>query len=193
VWARRRAGPSSTRAQRTGVAALRAAGAGRGIGVSRGSRGVPGGGRGGQGLERPQEALLTDETARDVDAGDAQHQVPGRLRRDGRRGWLRQECPALRERRGAPAIGEQAEVADADEAVGADVEEEATEKLVDREFHHLPAVPVGVVAPAEADATIAEGERPVVGERDAVGVAAEIGEHVLGPREGRKVRDICWR
>jgi hypothetical protein len=48
-------------------------------------------------------------------------------------------------------------VADADEAVGDHVEQEATEELVDVEVHDLHAVPVGVVAPAEADAAVGEG------------------------------------
>jgi hypothetical protein len=80
-------------------------------------------------------------------------------------------------------------VADADEAVGDDVEEEAAEELVDREGHDLHAVPVGVVAPAKPDGAIGDGDEPIVGERDAVGVAAEIGEHMVGPGEGRLTVD----
>jgi len=131
-----------------------------------------------------QESLLTDRAALDVDAGDAQHEIAYGLRWVHRRRRVRQEAAALRERRRSPAVGEQAEVADADEAVGHDVEQEATEELVDVERHDFHAVAVGRVAPAEADAIVGEGEEPVVGERDAVGVAAEVGEHVRGPREG---------
>jgi hypothetical protein len=52
------------------------------------------------------------------------------------------------------------------------------------EVHDLHVVPVGVVAPAEADAAIGDGDEPVIGERDAVGGAAEVGEHVVGPAKG---------
>ena len=154
-----------------------------------GSRGVPGQRRGWQDVEPSQQALVTNWAALDIDAGDAQHQVPGRLWRYGRRGRLGQERPALPERVRAAAIGEQAEVADADEAVGDDVEQEATEEFVDLELHDLAAVAVGVVAPPKADAALGCGEQPVVGERDAVGVVAEVGEHLLGPGEGRLAVD----
>ena len=39
------------------------------------------------------------------------------------------------------------------------------------------------------DATVGDGEQAVVGERDTVRVAAEVGEDVLGPREGRLAVD----
>jgi hypothetical protein len=84
---------------------------------------------------------------------------------------------------------EQAEVADTDEAVRDDVEQEATEELVDIERHDLHAVAVSIVTPAEVDATIGEREEAVVREGDTVGVAAEVGEDVLGPREGRLAVD----
>src|SRR6266511_141877 len=87
------------------------------------------------------------------------------------------------------AIGEEAEMANPDEAIGDDVEQEAPDELVDRELHDLHSVAVSRVPPAEADAAISEGEEAVVGERDAVGVAAEIGEHVVGPGEGRLAVD----
>ena len=164
---------------------MRGAGVGRGIGARRRSGGVPGGGRGGQPFDLVQQSLLTDGTAVDVEAGDAEHEVAhglGWFRRGRRR--LRQEHPALSERRAPSAIGEQAEMADADEAVGNHMEQEAAEKFVDRELHDLHTVAVGVVAPAQADATVADGEQAVVGERNAVGVAAELGQHVLGPGEG---------
>jgi len=50
----------------------------------------------------------------------------------------------------------------------ATVEQEAAKKFVDRERHDLHAVPVGVVAPAKADAAVDDGEPPVVGESTAV-------------------------
>jgi hypothetical protein len=76
-------------------------------------------------------------------------------------------------------------VADTDEAVGDHVEEEAPEEFVDIEVHDLHPIAVGVVPPAKPDAAVGQGEEAVVGEGDAVGIAAEVGEYVLGPGEGR--------
>jgi hypothetical protein len=50
---------------------------------------------------------------------------------------------------GAPAVGEEAEVADADEALGEQVKKEATEKLVARDGHHFLLIVVSRVAPAK--------------------------------------------
>jgi protocatechuate 3,4-dioxygenase beta subunit len=46
------------------------------------------------------------------------------------------------QQRGAPSIGEEAEVADADEALGEQVKEEATEKLIARERDHFLSLAV---------------------------------------------------
>ena len=59
---------------------------------------------------------------------------------------------------GAPAIGEETVVADAMEAAGQHVDEEAADELVDGERHHLgPLAPLGaVVLPLEGDAGVVE-------------------------------------
>ena len=86
---------------------------------------------------------------------------------------------------GAAAVGEQAIVADAVEAAGQHVDEEAADELVARQRHDL--VPLAafdaVVLPPEGDAVVVEGDQAAVGDGDAVGVAREIGEHRLGPGE----------
>src|SRR5215212_6641124 len=75
------------------------------------------------------------------------------------------------------AAGEQAVVADAVEAVGQDVQQEAADELVRREGHGLDpgaprrAVPGAVILPAERHAALVEGEEPAVRDRDPVGVA----------------------
>jgi hypothetical protein len=77
---------------------------------------------------------VTDGTALDVEAGDAQDQVANGLRLVGA------EAVASRGRGTeralpVPAVGEQANVADTDEGVGDNVEQEATEKFVNVELH----------------------------------------------------------
>ena len=55
------------------------------------------------------------------------------------------------------AVGQEAVVADAVEAVGQRVQEEAADELVGVERHHLGLVVVPVVLPAEADPTVVRG------------------------------------
>ena len=85
---------------------------------------------------------------------------------------------------GAAGVRQEAEVADAAEPFRQDVEQEATDELVGVERHHLGLVVGAIILPAEADATVLAGEEPAVGDRDAMGVAAEIVEHLLRPAEG---------
>ncbi len=94
------------------------------------------------------------------------------------------ELPAARERLGATAIGEQAEVADALEAGGHDVEQEAAQEFLGRQCHDLRAMVIGVVAPTEVDDAVVQGQDSLVADRDAMGVAAEVGEHLCGAAEG---------
>ena len=86
---------------------------------------------------------------------------------------------------GAAARREEAEIADADEALREDVEQEAAEKFVDveRERPHLTAVPI--VLPAKRDGVVGHVDEPVVRDGDAVGVAREVVQHVGRAAEGR--------
>jgi len=87
----------------------------------------------------------------------------------------------------AAAAGEQAIVTDAVEALGQNVEQEAADELVGAERHGT--LPVGAVTAiilvAEGDAGVVERDQPAVRDRDAVGVARQVGEHRLRPGEGR--------
>ncbi len=83
------------------------------------------------------------------------------------------------------AIGEEAEVADAMEAGRQDVQEEPAHELARIEPHHLAAAFLPVVLPEETDGIVCHGDEPAVGDGDAMGVAAEIGQHLLGAAEGR--------
>jgi len=87
---------------------------------------------------------------------------------------------------GAPvAIGEQAEVADAVEAVRQCVQQEAADELGRTQRHHAHRIAMAIIAPAEGDGVIIEVDEAAVGDGDAVGVAAKIGQHVLRRTEGR--------
>src|SRR3954465_4737035 len=104
----------------------------------------------------------------------------GELGQHRHRRWRRRQEPAAHGELGRPApVAEQAVVTDALETVGQDVQQEAPEKLVGPKRHHLLTVMMPVVLPAEGDAAVLDPDQPAVGNSDAVGVAAEILEHLL--------------
>ena len=80
------------------------------------------------------------------------------------RGWRggAEELTAKGEVGGAGAVGEEAVVADADEAVGEDVEQEAADELVGGEGHRAAGVAGTVVLVRERDHAVVEGEEAVV-------------------------------
>lgn len=73
---------------------------------------------------------------------------------------------------------------DMDKATRKDMEQESPQELVDGQSHQAFLILVGRVAPAERDLTIFESNEPVIGDGDAMGVAAEILQDVLGPAKG---------
>ena len=77
------------------------------------------------------------------------------------------------------AISEKAEVTDTHEAIGQDVEQEAADKFLGIEGEGLLPIPVFAISIAQGDQAVLRVEDAVVGERDAVSVAAEVIKHGL--------------
>ncbi len=86
-------------------------------------------------------------------------------------------------------MGQKAEVADADEAGGKHVEQEAAQELLDGKSHQTLLVAVRGVSPAEGDLVALQGDQAVIGDRHAVGVAAEITENMFWTPKGRLAID----
>ena len=109
----------------------------------------------------------------------------GRGRRFGRFGLVHglKERAGERELGGPMAVGEEAEVADAMEAVRQGVEEEAPDELVRGQTHDPDSAVAAIVLPSEGDMILVAGHEAAVGDGDAVGVAAEIGEDLGGATE----------
>ena len=82
------------------------------------------------------------------------------------------------------AIGQEPERADADKAAGQDVEQEAAQELLRTERHHSLLITVGIILPAESDLVMFESHEAVVGDGDAMGIAGEITQHMVGTAEG---------
>jgi hypothetical protein len=76
-------------------------------------------------------------------------------------------------------------VSDAHQASRQDVEQETAEELGNVEGHQSVAVAARPVSPAKGHAVVVEGDESAVGDGDAVGVAAEVAQHLLGAGEGR--------
>src|SRR6476661_10093468 len=94
----------------------------------------------------------------------------------------------------AMAVGHEAEVADAMEAIGQRVKKEAADELVGLELHDLCRAVLAVVFPGKGDVILVEGYKPAVGYCNAMGIAAEIGQHLRGAAERSfGVDDPCDR
>lgn len=98
---------------------------------------------------------------------------------------MRQQGACQRQQLLAEAVRQQAVVADADEAFGQDMQEEAAQELPGFESHDALPVAVGIIAPAETDLLSIEGGEAMVGDGHAVGITAEIAQHMSRAAEGR--------
>src|SRR5439155_13450355 len=85
----------------------------------------------------------------------------------------------------APPVCEETEVANAHEAARQEMRQEATQELIDRQSHDPLAIVVSGISPSESNAAVSEGKQSVVGDGDAMGVGAEIAQHVFWAAEGR--------
>ena len=88
---------------------------------------------------------------------------------------------------GAGLAGEEAVVADAVEACGEDMHQEAADELVGIERHQL-VVSLGtleaVILPLEGNALVVERDQAAVGYGNTVGIAGEVAQNFLGSAEG---------
>ena len=64
-------------------------------------------------------------------------------------------------------------------------EEEAPEEFVDVERQRADLAAVAIVLPPKRDRVVGDGDEPVIGDGDAVGVPREVVQHVGGAAKGR--------
>jgi hypothetical protein len=76
----------------------------------------------------------------------------------------------------AMAVSHEAEMTNAMETVGQRVKKEAANELVGLELYDSCRAVLTVILPAEGDMIVVESNEPAVGDRDAMGVAAKIGQ-----------------
>jgi len=106
--------------------------------------------------------------------------------RIGLSGELGEQGASLRDAGRAVAVGEEAVMANLDEAGRQDVETEAAQELLQREEHRADLAAVGVVFVPEGDRMVGEiqGFQAAVGNGHPVRVAAQVGQDDLGARKG---------
>ena len=83
------------------------------------------------------------------------------------------------------AVGQQSEVANADQPVWQHVKQETADERIGIEGHEFELVVVFSITVGEGDATLAHREEAVVGDGAPMSVAAEVIEDLLGRAEGR--------
>jgi len=86
---------------------------------------------------------------------------------------------ALRQQVFFRAVGEKAEVTDAHEAIGQDVEQEAADEFVGINDEGFFSIPIFSVSIAQGDLIVFDFNDAVIGERYAVSVAPEIVQDYL--------------
>jgi hypothetical protein len=112
------------------------------------------------------------------------HQAGG-----GRGGHTGPELAGAGEFLWARTIDEQAGVAEAYEAGGNDVPQEAAQEFCGLQFHALRRALGRIVFVAKAHDTVADKDQARIGKRDPMSGAAEIGEPLRGTAPGRFGRD----
>src|SRR5262249_3159701 len=109
-----------------------------------------------------------------------------RFRVVGRIGWRRscQQSSAEGKQRAAPAIGQNAEIANARKTPRKNMFQEAAQKLVMSQRHLPPFAAMGIVFPEERPLAVGDINQPMIGDRHTMRVPRQVMQHVLGSTEG---------
>ena len=124
---------------------------------------------------RSEEKLRGGEVLDKMHGAAAKRTLPqrvnGQRRRGGRRCWLigsleqpETEWKKLR----SPSVSEKSKVADAHKAARQQVQEEASQELIDGQSHQPLLIAVSGVAPAKGYVALGESNQPAVGNSNAV-------------------------
>ena len=83
------------------------------------------------------------------------------------------------------AIGKQAVMTNAVKAVRNGVKQEPADELVGIERHYLLPAARSIIPPSECDSIAIDADEAGIGDGDAMGIAAEIGQHLFGSGKWR--------
>src|SRR5271169_2493012 len=96
-----------------------------------------------------------------------------------------QELAAMLQFLFAVSIAQESVIANAVESTGENVEEESPDELLRREGHRFLLIVVTIVPPVELHLSVFDIQESMVGNRDSVGIAAQVVHHLLRSGEGR--------
>ncbi len=82
------------------------------------------------------------------------------------------------------AVGQKAKVANTNEALGEQMQEEAAQELIERYGHQSLLIVVSRIPPAKSNLAFGQGNEPVIGYGDPVGVSPKIAKNMLRAAEG---------
>jgi hypothetical protein len=102
------------------------------------------------------------------DAGTCRTAHAGWFGRIGARRHTEQRTATF-ERSTPSSVGEESEVADANQAAGQNVKQKSAQELMGGDGHDLLLAAVGIVSPAERDAIVFKGHESMVGNGHAMG------------------------
>lgn len=91
-----------------------------------------------------------------------------------------QQFPAECEPSGTEAIGEKAEVANAHESLGENVQKESTLELNCTQRHYFLLTTVRAIFPSEGDSLSIERNQAMIGDGHTVGISAQVAQDVDG-------------
>ena len=83
------------------------------------------------------------------------------------------------------ATAEETVIANAVEALGKNMQQEATDEFICRDGHGLLPIVISIVSPEESDHAICDVEQTIVRDGDAVRVASDVLQNLLWPGEWR--------
>jgi|SRR5687768_2677957 len=95
-----------------------------------------------------------------------------------------EKCSALRQHLFFRAVGQKAKVTDAHEAIGQNVKQEAADEFLGIKDDGLFSIPIFSISITQGDQALLDVEDAIVGESDAMGVAAEVIENGVRRAEG---------
>jgi hypothetical protein len=99
--------------------------------------------------------------------------------------FRRKKLLAQRKQDATAPGSEEAEVPDTDESARQNVQQKAAQEFIGRQRQEAAFVFVSGVAPAERDLILHEGNEPVIGNGNAMGVGAEVAKNLIGAAERR--------
>ena len=142
-----------------------------------------------QDLDLNKMPLGTLGTSGDIAAGEPKKKIlPGLLvgrRRRALLEWRADELTTPGDVTPTNTVGQKAIMADPNQTTGKNVQEKSAKEVLGLQGQDFRAIALGPILPSESHTTVFERDDPIVGDRDSMGVAAQVIQHLVRPGHGR--------